>query len=82
MRVCTQCGKENIAHLVRHPQLCPHEYEDIIAGLKDALRNANKKVGETIAKAVKNRNQSITQRNKQIGDLKRRLIDAGKAGNK
>lgn len=79
MRVCTQCGKENIAHLVRHPQLCPHEYEDIIAGLKDALRNSNKNAGEIIANAVKSRNQTINQRNKQIGDLKRRLADEGKA---
>ena len=69
MRVCVQCGKENVAHLPRHPELCPHEYEDIIAGLKDKLRLANKDVTETIAKAVKSRNETIRCRNIQIRDL-------------
>lgn len=73
MRVCTQCGKENVAHTPRHPNLCAHEYEDIIAGLKNSLRMVNKISSTTIAFAVKARNETINQRNRQIKDLQFRL---------
>jgi protein-arginine kinase activator protein McsA len=73
MRVCTQCGKENVAHVARYPELCSHEYEDIIAGLKDQLRRTNSKINLEVGRAVYNRNQTINQRNKQIKDLLHRL---------
>ena len=76
MRVCSDCGKENVAHLPRKIKgfgLCPHQYEDIIAGLKDQIRTMNQKAYQQMAIAVRNRNETINQRNQQIKDLKFRL---------
>lgn len=76
MRVCVECGKENIAHLPRRVNgfiPCVHEYEDIIAGLKNQLKEANRRANREIQIALYSRNQTITQRNKQIKDLLHRL---------
>ena len=81
MRVCSECGRENIAHLPRYVKgyiPCACDYEDIIAGLKNQLLEANRKSNREIGIALCARNQAITQRNRQIKDLLKRVKELEK----
>ena len=79
MRVCLDCGKENVAHLPRKIDgygVCPHEYEDMIAGLKLELKNCLKPSEyQDMLKAAQERNATINRRNQQIKDLKKQVND-------
>lgn len=77
MRVCSQCGKHNICHLPRHVSgriLCAHEYEDIIANLKNQLKNAIRpEEYQNMLKAAQARNETIHRRNRMIKDMQKKL---------
>ena len=77
MRVCVECGRENIAHLPRREEgyvPCACRYEDIIAGLKAQLKNCIKPSEyQDMLKAAQERNAMISRRNQMIRDLKKRL---------
>ncbi len=77
MRVCTECGRENIAHLPRRVNgyiPCSCQYEDIIASLKQQLKNCiHPTEYQAMLEAAQVRNATINRRNQQIKDLKRHL---------